>query len=141
MGEYVATLLVDDEPIELFSWDRPVWMKHTDAGLVRVIPTEPAHILTDALAFFVLGAFDHVVKDRSDLIELESVEKRVDIEEIRRRVYELDTSNLQIVIQFDGSPEEFDSELVLFQNPPKVTVENAKDSSIPGYSSANPFSG
>ena len=140
MGEYVATLLVDDDPIELFSWHRPVWMKQTDAGLIRVIPTEPHHMLTDAIAFFVLGAFDHVVTDRFELIELESIQKLVDIEEIRRRVYELDTSNLRLVIQFDGFPEEFDPELVQFKTPPKVTIENLKVSSIPGYSSVTPFS-
>ena len=36
MGEYIATLVIDNEPIELFLWSRPVWMKQTEAGLARV---------------------------------------------------------------------------------------------------------
>ena len=141
MGEYIATLVVDNEPIELFLWSRPVWMKQTEAGLARMIPTDPDHILTDALAFYVLRAFDELIKDPTDLVELEAVAKVVDLDEIRQRVYELDASNFEIIIQFDGFENEFESEIAKLRVPPIVRVEGNKVSSIPEYYSVNPFSG
>lgn len=122
MSDFVATLVIDGKEFDLVVWDRPVWFAKDNIDGFRIVPTIEFHA-TDALAAFALGAFDAFQAPELQPVDVNELEGKLDLASLRNQVREMDTSNIELVLQPGESGNEFVAELKLFKNPIKVTVK------------------
>ena len=120
MSDLCATLIVDGQPIDLVDFSRPVWFFKDNPKGFRIVPTRD-NVLADGVAAFVLGAFDGLGQSSKFPIDLSEVEQSVDLDDIRKVVYRLDTSDLELLVH-TSTFGDFSEELGRFINPIKVTV-------------------
>jgi hypothetical protein len=122
MGDFVATLVIDGKEFDLGIWDRPAWFAKDNIDGFRIVPDTEFHV-TDALAAFALGAFDDFQAPELQPVDVNELAGKLDLASIRNQVRELDTSNIELILQPGENGNEFVAELKLFKNPIKVTVK------------------
>lgn len=119
MGDFVATLVIDSKEFDLVIWDRPAWFAKGDIDGFRIVPNPQFHV-TDALAAFALGAFDDFQAPELQPVDVNELEGKLNLASIRDQVRQMDTSNIELVMQPGESVDEFLAELGLFVNPIKL---------------------
>lgn len=125
MSEHLAILVIDGQRFALVDYDCPVWLQIDAASGIRILPSKE-HIVADGLAGFALGTFDGFAEANRGLVDVNSVEQEVELDDIRHVIYRMETANIELLLKQPLQSDLLD-QVQRFVNPIRVTIEDGID--------------